>query len=159
GKPLASQGPILCLVISADELGAQRFSARGEFAEGPAQHRQVAATRGELEFGLCNDGRLPEGPKLLQETIASPPQATPPAARSVSGTSFPSLDKYAKGIKEMAEIVGVDHVSIGADQFDARGCVEDYTRWVHLIAAMLRGGFTSEETGKIAGGNYLHIFR
>jgi hypothetical protein len=42
----------------------------------------------------------------------------------------------------MAEIVGVDHVSIGADQFDARGCIEDYTRWVHLVAAMLRGGFT-----------------
>jgi hypothetical protein len=37
----------------------------------------------------------------------------------------------------MAEIVGVDHVSIGTDQFDARGCVEDYTRWVHLVAGML----------------------
>jgi membrane dipeptidase len=59
----------------------------------------------------------------------------------------------------MAEIVGIDHVSIGTDQFDARGCVEDYTRWVHLVAAMLRGGFTPEEAGKIAGGNYLRIFR
>jgi membrane dipeptidase len=59
----------------------------------------------------------------------------------------------------MAEIVGVDHVSIGTDQFDARGCVEDYARWVHLAAAMLRGGFTPEEVGKIAGGNYLRIFR
>jgi membrane dipeptidase len=55
----------------------------------------------------------------------------------------------------MAEIVGVDHVSVGTDQFDARGCVEDYTRWVHLVAAMLRGGII----GKIAGGNYLRIFR
>jgi membrane dipeptidase len=55
----------------------------------------------------------------------------------------------------MAEIVGVDHVSIGTDQFDARGCVEDYTRWVHLVAGML----PPEETGKIAGGNYLRIFR
>ena len=72
---------------------------------------------------------------------------------------FPSIDRYAEGLKEMAEIVGVDHVSIGTDQFDARGCVEDYTRWVHLVAAMLRGGFTPEEAGKIAGGNYLRIFR
>src|SRR5437588_12724889 len=69
------------------------------------------------------------------------------------------LDKYVDGLKETADIVGVDHVSIGTDQFDARGCVEDYTRWVHLIAAMLRGGFSSEETAKIAGGNYLRIFR
>jgi membrane dipeptidase len=30
---------------------------------------------------------------------------------------------------------------------------------VHLVAGMLRGGFTPEEAGKIAGGNYLQIFR
>ena len=72
---------------------------------------------------------------------------------------FPSLDKYVDGLKEMAETVGVDHVSIGTDQLDTRGCIEDYTRWVHLVAAMLRGGFTAEEAGKIAGGNYLRIFR
>jgi hypothetical protein len=42
----------------------------------------------------------------------------------------------------MADIVGVDHVRIGTHQFDSRGCVEDYTRWVHLVVAMLRGGFT-----------------
>jgi membrane dipeptidase len=59
----------------------------------------------------------------------------------------------------MAEIVGVDHDNIGTDQFDARGCVEDYTRRVHLVAAMLRSRFTPEEAGKIAGGNYLRIFR
>jgi membrane dipeptidase len=72
---------------------------------------------------------------------------------------FPTLERYVDGLKEMAEIVGVEHVSIGTDQFDARGCVEDYTRWVHLVAAMLRGGFTPEEAGNIAGGNYLRIFR
>jgi hypothetical protein len=27
-----------------------------------------------------------------------------------------------------------------------------------LVAAMLRGGFTREEAGTIAGGNYLSIF-
>jgi membrane dipeptidase len=42
---------------------------------------------------------------------------------------FSSIDRYVDGLKEMVEIVGVDHVSIGTDQFDARGCVEDYTRW------------------------------
>jgi membrane dipeptidase len=58
----------------------------------------------------------------------------------------------------MAEVVGVDHVSIGTDQFDARGCVEDYTRWVHLVAAMLHGGFTAAEAADIACGNYMRIF-
>ena len=92
-------------------------------------------------------------------------QVSPGYARAIAETGgsvgiwhfFPSIDRYVDGLKEMAEIVGVDHVSIGTDQFDARGCVEDYTRWVHLVAAMLRGGFTLEEAGKIAGGNYLRI--
>jgi membrane dipeptidase len=62
-------------------------------------------------------------------------------------------------LKEMADIVGVDHVSIGTDQLDARGCVKDYTKWVRLVAATLRGGFTPEEAGSIAGDNYLRVFR
>jgi membrane dipeptidase len=72
---------------------------------------------------------------------------------------FPSLDKYVEGLKEMADVVGVDHVSIGTDQQVAPGSLQDYTQWVHLVAAMLRGGFTPEEAGKIAGGNYVRIFR
>lgn len=72
---------------------------------------------------------------------------------------FPSLEKYVEGLKEMAEVVGVDHVSIGTDQHVTPGSVRDYTQWVHLVAAMLRGGFTREESGKIAGGNYMRIFR
>src|SRR5947207_15886048 len=71
---------------------------------------------------------------------------------------FPSLDRYVDGIKEMADIVGVDHVSIGTDQHVTPGAVQDYTQWVALVAAMLRGGFTPEEAGKIAGGNYMRIF-
>src|SRR4029077_5429332 len=87
-------------------------------------------------------------------------------ARAIAGTGgsvgiwhfFPSLDKYVDGLKEMAEIVGVDHVSIGTDQQVAPGRVQDYTQWVELVAAMLRGGFTPEDAGKIAGGNYMRIF-
>ena len=72
---------------------------------------------------------------------------------------FPSLDKYVEGLKEMVDVVGVDHVSIGTDQHVTPGTVPDYTQWVHLVAAMLRGGFSPEEAGKIAGGNYIRIFR
>jgi membrane dipeptidase len=72
---------------------------------------------------------------------------------------FPSLDKYVEGLKEMVDVVGVDHVSIGTDQQVPPGSVQDYSQWVHLVAAMLRGGFTPEEAGKIAGGNYMRIFR
>ncbi len=72
---------------------------------------------------------------------------------------FSSLDKYVDGLKEMAELVGVDHVSIGTDQHVSPGSVPNYTQWVHLVAALLRGGLTPEEAGKIAGGNYMRVFR
>jgi membrane dipeptidase len=107
------------------------------------------------------------GSRAMGPTPLGGRQVSPGHAQAIAETGgsvgiwhfFPSIDRYVDGLKEMAEIVGVDHVSIGTDQFDARGCVEDYTRWVHLAAAMLRGGFTPEEVDKIAGGNYLRIFR
>jgi membrane dipeptidase len=37
--------------------------------------------------------------------------------------------------------------------------LQDYSKWVHLVGAMLTGGFTPKEAGKIAGGNYMRIFR
>jgi membrane dipeptidase len=94
-------------------------------------------------------------------------QISPDHARAIAETGgsigiwhfFPSLEKYVDGLKEMAELVGVDHVSIGTDQHVSPGSVSDYTQWVHLVAAMLRGGFTPEDAGKIAGGNYMRIFR
>jgi membrane dipeptidase len=117
-------------------------------------------------------------PLLLSHTALSGSRAmgpTPLAGRQISrdharaiaetGGSigiwhfFPSLDKYVEGLKEMAEIVGVDHVSIGTDQQVNSGSVQDYGQWVQLVAAMLRGGFTPEDAGKIAGGNYMRIFR
>jgi membrane dipeptidase len=94
-------------------------------------------------------------------------QISPDHARAIAETGgsigvwhfFPSLDRYVDGLKEMADIVGVDHVSIGTDQHVTPGSVQDYTQWVHLIAAMLRGGFTPDEAARVAGGNYMRIFR
>jgi membrane dipeptidase len=106
------------------------------------------------------------GSQAMGPTPLTGRQVTPDHARAIAETGgsigiwhfFPSFDKYVDGLKEMAGIVGVDHVSIGTDQHITPGSVRDYTQWVHLIAAMLRGGFTPEETGKIAGGNYMRIF-
>ena len=72
---------------------------------------------------------------------------------------FPSLEKYVDGLKEMVDVVGVEHVCIGTDQSATPGILPDYSQWVQLVAAMLRGGFTPEEAGKIAGGNCTRIFR
>ena len=107
------------------------------------------------------------GSRAMGPTPLSGRQISPDHARAIAETGgsvgiwhfFSSLDKYVDGLKEMAEIVGVDHVSIGTDQHVSPGSMPDYTQWVHLVAAILRGGFTPEEAGKIVGGNYMRIFR
>jgi len=117
-------------------------------------------------------------PLLLSHTALAGSQAmaskrlaarcvSPTHARAIADTGggigiwaiFPDLEKYVDGLKEMADVVGVDHVCVGTDQQVAPGALQDYSQWVNLIAAMLRGGFTSEEAGRIAGGNYMRIFR
>ena len=45
---------------------------------------------------------------------------------------FPSLEKYVDGLKEMADVVGVDHICIGTDQSSNPGILADYAKWVHL---------------------------
>jgi len=107
------------------------------------------------------------GSRAMGATPLTGRQVSPDHARAIAETGgavgiwhfFPSLDKYTEGVKEMVDIVGVDHVSIGTDQQVARGSLQDYSEWVQLVASMLRGGFTPEEAGKIAGGNYMRIFR
>jgi hypothetical protein len=33
---------------------------------------------------------------------------------------FPSLDNYVEGLREMGDVVGVDYVSVGTDQYVTR---------------------------------------
>ncbi len=143
----------------------------GDFQTGAITHQGLTAFGAEVIHACHRLGFVCDVAHATEEAVEPTPlkgrQIGPDHARAIADTGgsvgiwhfFPNLDKYVDGLKEMAELVGVDHVSIGTDQFDARGCVEDYTRWVHLVAAMLRGGFTAEEAGKIAGGNYMRIFR
>ena len=93
-------------------------------------------------------------------------QVTPDHARAIAETGgsigvwhfFATPELYAEGLKEMVEVVGVDHVSIGTDASSSGGLFPNYDRFTILVDAMLRGGFTPADTAKIVGGNYLRIF-
>jgi len=102
-----------------------------------------------------------QGPTPLTER-----QITPDHARALAETGgsigiwhfFPSLPRYVDGLKEMADVVGVDHVSIGTDTSSSPGLFPQYDHFTQLVDAMLRGGFTPADAAKIVGGNYLRIF-
>lgn len=93
-------------------------------------------------------------------------QITPDHARALADTGgsigiwhfFATPALYVEGLKEMAEVVGVDHVSIGTDAGSSAGLFPSYDRFTVLVDAMLRGGFTAADTAKIIGGNYRRIF-
>jgi membrane dipeptidase len=106
------------------------------------------------------------GSKAQGETPLVERQITPDHARAIADTGgsigiwhfFPSPERYAEGLKEMADVVGVDHVSIGTDAASSAGLFPKYDAFPGLVDAMLRGGFTADETAGIVGGNYLRIF-
>jgi membrane dipeptidase len=106
------------------------------------------------------------GSKAQGSTPLTERQVTPDHGRAIAETGgsigiwhfFPSLERYVDGLKEMADVVGVDHVSVGTDQQPNPGLVQEYSTFTRLVDAMLNGGFTPADTAKIVGGNYLRIF-
>jgi len=106
-------------------------------------------------------GSRAQGPTPLTER-----QITPDHARALAEAGgsigiwhfFPSLERYVDGLKEMADVVGVDHVSIGTDTASTPGLFSEYDHFPRLVDAMLRGGFTPADVAKVVGGNYLRIF-
>jgi len=107
-------------------------------------------------------GSKAQGPTPLAER-----QITPDHARVIAETGgsigiwhfFASPEGYVDGLKEMVDVVGVDHVSIGSDHLGGGGVFkEGYDAFTPVVDAMLRGGFTSVEAARIVGGNYLRIF-
>src|SRR5262249_35425517 len=119
------------------------------------------ATRPLLLSHTALRGSKAQGPTPLTER-----QIPPDHARAVAQTGgsigiwhfFPSVERYVDGLKEMADVVGTDHVSIGTDAASTPGLVSEYDHFPRLVDAMLRGGFTKAEVAKIVGGNYLRIF-
>ena len=106
-------------------------------------------------------GSRAQGPTPLTER-----QITPDHARALAEAGgsigiwhfFPSLERYVDGLKEMADVVGVDHVSVGTDTASTPGLFSEYDHFPRLVDAMLRGGFTPADAAKVVGGNYLRIF-
>lgn len=107
-----------------------------------------------------------QGSRAQGRTPLTGRQVSPDHARMVAETGgvvglwhfFPGIERYVEGIKEMVDVVGVDHVGIGTDQQANPGALQDYAEYGALAEAMLKAGFNAEETGKILGGNFLRIF-
>lgn len=107
-----------------------------------------------------------QGSKAQGKTPLTGRQISPDHARIVAETGgvvglwhfFPSVERYVEGIKEMVDVVGVDHVGVGTDQQMAPGSIQDYAGYSNLANELLKSRFNLDETAKILGGNFVRIF-
>ena len=128
----------------------------------PMVRAAVKATTKPLLLSHC----ALQGSKAQGNTPLAGRQISSDHARMIADTGgvvglwhfFPGLKRYIEGIKEIVDIVGVDHVGIGTDQQTAPGVIQDYASYGSLVDGMLGAGFSAEETGKILGGNFVRIF-
>jgi len=75
---------------------------------------------------------------------------------------FESAQKYAEGVREMVDVVVIDHVGIGMD-WSVERINEIWPNQTEgmmyaVIGEMLTLGFTPEECSKIVGGNFCRVF-
>lgn len=95
----------------------------------------------------------------------------PEHAKAVAGTGgvvglwalFPSIVKYVEGLRELVDVVGIDHVAIGLDRpVEGVNYVwpDQADGLMYALAAeMLRQGFAPDECGKILGGNACRVLK
>ncbi len=72
-----------------------------------------------------------------------------------------TFDDYMEHLLHTIEVMGVDHVGIGAD-WDGGGGVDgmwDITDIPKITAALLEAGYSEEDIGKIWSGNLLRVLR
>jgi membrane dipeptidase len=75
---------------------------------------------------------------------------------------FATLDDAVAHIDHAVKVAGVDHVAIGSD-FDGidgpPNGLEDESKMINLVAALLKKGYSDEDVKKIMGGNTLRVMR
>jgi membrane dipeptidase len=81
---------------------------------------------------------------------------------------FPTVKDYVTAVKQMADMVGVDHTCIGSDTSVAPGGggIDTNAIWPDqkggflpaVVREMLAQGFREDEISKIIGGNYCRYF-
>jgi len=113
-------------------------------------------------------------PESLQKRLVSREYARAVAdAGGIAGVwqNFATVSDFVTGVKEMADAVGIDHIGIGTDTSMGSTPIpkeerptnaawpDQHAGFVYVaIDEMLKQGFTSEEIGKIIGGNFCRVF-
>ncbi|MFN7163876.1 MAG: dipeptidase [Hyphomonas sp.] len=139
----------------ADGGGVIQVNAYGGYLEplvaSPERLEAIAAI--EAQFGTDTTTMSPETLAAFREARKQMDKAFPPPRSTYA--------KFMEHLLYMLELVGPDHVGIGAD-WDGGGGVDgmkDITDLPKVTADLLEAGYSEEDLAKIWGGNMLRLMR
>lgn len=143
------------LVELAQSGGVVHVNAFGGYLEAlePSPERKAALEAFEAEYGSFFDPRSDEEMKAYR-TARQEIDAQFPAPRS-------TFEKYLEHLLYTIELVGVDHVGIGAD-WDGGGGVDgmaEVSDVPKITKALVDAGYSPEDIEKIWSGNVLRLMR
>jgi membrane dipeptidase len=84
------------------------------------------------------------------------------AWRKANPAPIVTVRNVADHVMHLVKVAGIDHVGIGSDFEGFHGTVqglEDVSKFPNLIAELLRRGMSREKVEKIAGRNFLRVFK
>jgi membrane dipeptidase len=77
-----------------------------------------------------------------------------------NGGSYPSLDRYADALLELAEALGAAHVGVGTDMDGMTNMVvPTYREFFELAELMAKRGIASADLESMLGGNYIRVLK
>jgi membrane dipeptidase len=81
----------------------------------------------------------------------------------VNSGGYHGLSGYVDHIVRMIKSVGIDHVGIGTDMDGISPpsfvAFDDYSEWPSITATLLARGYSRQDVAKVAGGNFLRLYR
>ncbi|HEY8106610.1 MAG TPA: dipeptidase [Gemmatimonadales bacterium] len=102
--------------------------------------------------------------KRLAESLSDAAERRRPleAWEAVNPRPQATLSQVADHIEHLRDATGVDHVGIGSD-FDGIDTIpaglDDVSRFPDLLAELARRGWSDDDLAKLAGRNFLRVFR
>jgi len=77
-----------------------------------------------------------------------------------NGSSYPTLDRYADALLELAETLGIAHAGVGTDMDGMTNMVvPTYREFFELAELMAKRGVGNADLGMLLGGNYIRVLK
>lgn len=77
-----------------------------------------------------------------------------------NATSYPTLDRYADALLELADKLGVAHAGVGTDMYGmTHVLIPSYREYAELADVMAKRGVADADIGAMLGGNYIRVLK